>query len=116
MPVTNDCPYVEGIYDPDSSVLVLMSILKKQTFHMIPKLDDNGDAVRAKTKRSNGKEHREQRTQFETFQEYYITEKKEIENLIERLAVNSDSFNYKQFLKTSDLVVPEEKKLELVQP
>lgn len=113
IPFTNDCPFSEGIYDPGSKVLVLMSNIRKQTVHMLPKLNDDGDAIPVKTKRpGSSPPYKEQRVTLETFSEYYISEKDEIESAIEMLAINPD-FNYKQYTSPSGLFVPEEKKIIL---
>ena len=49
IPATSDCPYVEAMYDPSSGILAVISKVMKQSYHMIPKLDDNGEPVRLKT-------------------------------------------------------------------
>jgi hypothetical protein len=107
IPVTNDCPYSEGLYDPETKVLVLMSVIKKEQFHMTPKLDDNGDLLRPKIARSSGKNYKEERKVLETFIEYYIPEKTEIQELIDELAVNAHFFNYKKYLDGKPTVISE---------
>ncbi len=99
MPVSKECPYSEGIYDPESNVLVIMSGEIKESMHMLPKLDDSGDAIRTKAVRPNKKNYKEQRVQLETFTEYYISVREEIENLISMIAINAESFDYKKYLK-----------------
>lgn len=108
IPFATDCPFSEGIYDPDSKVLVLMGNTRKETFHMMPKLDESGDPVRTKNPRSNGKAYKEQRVSLETFPEYYVSEKEEIEQVIEMLAVNPE-YNYKKYLNPSPILVEEKK-------
>jgi hypothetical protein len=113
IPVTQTCPYSEGIYDPDSKVLVMMSGFRKQSFHMVPKLNENGDPSKTKAPRPNGKTYQEQRVALETFEEFYISEKQEIENLINMIAINAETFDYKQYMNDSPLILPE-KKIEIV--
>ena len=55
IPVTDDCPYVECIFDPATKVFVIISKLSKTTLHMLPKLDENGDPSALKTNRANGR-------------------------------------------------------------
>ena len=43
MPITPDAIYNEGIFDPDSKVLALIGKEKKQSLHMLAKLNDLGD-------------------------------------------------------------------------
>ena len=47
MPVNNDCPYVEAMYDPSSGILAVITKIRKQSFHMMPRLDDNGHLNRS---------------------------------------------------------------------
>lgn len=114
LPLTIDSPYSEGIYDPGSKVLVLMSTLKKESFHMMPKLDENGDPTATKQPRPSGKRYKEQRQTVETFTEFYVTEKSEITNLINMIAVNSDVFDFAQYLEVSTIVPVEKPKIELI--
>ena len=107
IPVTNTCPYIEGIYDPDSNVLVLLSAVKKETFHFVPKIDDNGDKVKTKFPRANGKIEKEERKTLETFVEFYIQETEEIKEILSEIAVNYDTFNYRKYLKTEEVQVTE---------
>ena len=98
LPLTQDCPYVECIFDPSTKVFVVISRVIKTTLHMLPKLDDNGDPAPLKVKRANGRMVKEERKQIETFQEYYIEDKDAIEALIDIFAVNKGSFDYKKFM------------------
>ncbi len=113
IPFDKDCPFSEGIYDPDSKVLVLMSITRKETMHMMPKLDANGDAVLTKNKRANGKNHQEQRVTLNTYTEHYVTEKVEIENVIKLLVINPE-FDFKQYLEPSTIITGPEQKIQLL--
>ena len=69
IPVSNDCPYVECIYDPTSKVFVIISKVTKTSLHMLPKLDDYGKAV------SGNRGAKQERRALDTFQEYYIEER-----------------------------------------
>ena len=40
--VNETCPYVEAMYDPSSGILAVITKVKKQSFHLLPRLDDNG--------------------------------------------------------------------------
>ena len=40
IPVSNDSPYVEAMFDPTSGILAVISKVMKQSYHMVPKLDD----------------------------------------------------------------------------
>ena len=94
MPLTIDCPYVEAIFDPSSKILAIISKIAKSSYHMIAKLDDNGDEVKLKiSKRQNGKEIKEQRVLMDTHAEYYITDINEAKGFIKLFAINADTFD-----------------------
>lgn len=111
--VTEDCPYVEAIFDPVSAIIVVISKNKKETFTMLPRLNDDGEPQKLKVpNKEAGKVTKEQRVMVETFSEFYITKKEEIENFIELFAINASSFNYKEFMnidvketKTSNIIM-----------
>ena len=86
IPITEDCPYSEVIYDPNTTLLVVISKIAKTNFQMIPRLDDNGNQVRASKKKDNGNPFKEQRTTIDVFTEYYIVEKEEQETFVDLYA------------------------------
>jgi len=88
VPVSVNCPYVECIYDPESKVLALIGNIKKNVFHMMPKLDDNGDIVARKVRTEGSKTYKEERRTVETFQEYYITDNAQISEFVEMFGIN----------------------------
>ena len=98
IPTSDTCPYVECIMDPDTKVFVIISKITKTTLHMLPRLDDNGDALSVKTVRKNGRTVREERQKIETFQEFYIEDLTAINDLISMFAVNALTFDHKAFL------------------
>lgn len=100
LPVSNDSPYVEAMFDPASGILAVISKVVKNSFHMIPKLDDDGQPMRLKVpNQQTGKTVKEQRVQMETFSEFYISDKADIETFIQLFAINASSFDYKQYLE-----------------
>lgn len=106
IPVTTDCPYNEAIYDADAKVLALVSKEKKQSMHMVAKLDDFGDVKPMKVgRRANGKDYAEERKTLETYYEHYLENKEEIKALINMIAVNADSFDVDQYLKDANLTI-----------
>lgn len=113
VPVTDDCPFTEALYDVNTGLLAVISKIKKQIFHNVPKLDDNGDIMSMKIgKRENGKPYKEERRTLETFHEYYIIEEKEIVDFIKLFTVNEKEYDYMQYIesarkKDTDIIVPE---------
>ena len=100
IPATSDCPYVEAMYDPSSGILAVISKVMKQSYHMIPKLDDEGQPMRLKNpNQQTGKTVKEQRVSMDTFSEFYISDKKDIEIFIQLFAINADNFEWKEYLE-----------------
>jgi len=92
IPVSNDCPYVECIYDPTSKVFVIISKVTKTSLHMLPKLDDYGKAV------SGNRGAKQERRALDTFQEYYIEDKGSIIDVVNLFAVNAKKFDVAKFV------------------
>jgi len=97
-PVDVNCPYLECIYDPETKILVVISKNNKQSYHMLPQLDDHGDAVPAKKQRANGKNIKEERRLVDTYQEYYVIVNEQIYDFLSKVAVNADDFDFKKFV------------------
>lgn len=110
LPLSNACPYVEGMYNPARKHLVLFGVQVKSNFHHVPKLDEDGVPIALK----KGTGYKMQRISLETYPEHYVEETTEMENLIDMLAVNASSFDYKQYLRKTDIYVPEKPKIEIV--
>ena len=98
IPVSNDSPYVEAMFDPASGILAVISKVMKQSYHMVPKLDDNGEPMRLKTPNpQTGKTVKEERRLVDTFSEFYLSDKADIETFIHTFAVNADHFKVEEF-------------------
>lgn len=106
IPTTNDCPYVEGIFDPTGKVLAVIGNTVKDSFHMVPRLDDNGEPQTRKGIGSDKEPYKKQRVTLPTFQEYYIHGEEEIENFLNTFAVNVKDFDYKTYLTTPTMDAP----------
>jgi|TARA_R110000744_G_scaffold66333_4_gene135624 hypothetical protein len=114
IPVSSDSPYVEAMFDPTSSILAVISKVMKQSYHMVPKLDDDGQPMRLKTPNpQTGKTVKEERRLVDTFSEFYLSDKLDIKDFINIFAINAESFDYESFFvdtsketKVSKLIVP----------
>tara|TARA_R100000278_G_scaffold49552_1_gene42371 strand:- start:2379 stop:2765 length:387 start_codon:yes stop_codon:yes gene_type:complete len=99
IPVSLDCPYVECIFDPSTKVFVIISKVTKTSLHMLPMLDPYGKPI------SGQKGAKQERRAIDTFQEYYIEDKKSITEIIDLFAVNAKKFDISKFFdvkKVSD--------------
>lgn len=100
IPVSNDSPYVEAMYDPSSGILAVITKIKKEAFHMVPKLNQEGQPIKLKNpNNTTGKTVKEERVNVETFSEFYITELDEIKTFIHMFAINSDIFDFNKYFK-----------------
>ena len=98
IPVSKDAPYIEAMFDPSSGILACIGVNSKQSFHMVPRLNDEGQPMRLKVpNKTTCKTVKEQRVSQQTYSEYYIGEKNDIDNFINIFAINADTFDYKQF-------------------
>jgi hypothetical protein len=91
MPVTDDCPFNEVIYDPSTKVLAIVSKNSKEKPHMLPRLDDKGKLVPVKPKsaeEAKRPQFAETRIVMDTYYEYYIDKKEDIVAFIHMFAVN----------------------------
>ena len=106
MPISNDCPYVECLFSPGEKILVCISKYMKQSYHMVPKLDDNGDDIPVKGKPRPGKKQiKEERRLVDTCSEHYVVTEEEIREVINMFAVNPDALTLDEFfLSDSELV------------
>jgi len=103
VPITLDCPYVECMFSAKDKVLAVISKVMKQSYHMVPKLDDNGDHIPVKGKpRPNNKEYKEERRLVDTFSEFYLLTPEEINGFIESFAVNAKEFDYKSYTQPKE--------------
>jgi hypothetical protein len=106
IPITRECPYNECIFDVNSKVLAIISKESKESFHMMPKLNEVGDIARMKIgKKENGKDYAEERKALVTFYEYYIENTDEIVDFIKDVAKNAESFDFQQYI---NLEIPKE--------
>ena len=113
IPVSNDSPYTEAMFDPTSGILAVISKVMKQSYHMVPKLDDDGNPMRLKApNKQTGKTVKEERRLVDTFSEFYLSDKKYIEDFINIFAINASSYDYQQFFvdveetKVSKIIMP----------
>tara|TARA_R110000823_G_scaffold286080_3_gene404472 strand:- start:1442 stop:1858 length:417 start_codon:yes stop_codon:yes gene_type:complete len=113
IPVSNDSPYVEAMFDPTSSILAVISKVMKQSYHMVPRLSDSGEPIKLKMpNQQTGKTVKEERRLVDTFSEFYLSDQKDIETFIHMFAVNAKDFDYNSFFvdvketKVSKIIMP----------
>lgn len=103
IPIYRDCPYVEALYEPTGGSLILIAKDKKQTYKMVPKLDDNGDPQELKiAKRGNGSAFKEERRLLETFHEIVVTGVDSVTEIVRQFAINDKSFDFAKYMKPAE--------------
>ena len=90
IPISPMCPYMECLYDPETKVFAIISKIAKSTYHMLPTLDDHGDEKPAKKKRPGGKKIMEERRLVDSFQEFYMFKREEIDAFLKGICINPD--------------------------
>lgn len=105
LPLTAECPFNEVIYDPNTRVLAVISKDKKDKPQMLPKLTDKGQVIPLRN--SEGAQYVEERRIMETYYEYYIDNKSDIERFVQMFAVNSDHESLNIVNEPIDLTVTE---------
>lgn len=113
IPVSMDSPYTEAMFDPASGILAVISKVMKQSYHMVPKLDDDGQPQRLKKPNpQTGKTHKEERRLVDTFSEFYLSDRADIETFIHMFAVNAENFSVEEFFvdlqktEPSKIIIP----------
>jgi len=100
IPVSEECVFNEAIFDPENRMLAVISKERKDSMHMLAKLNEWGDPITMKIgKRNNGKDFAEERKTLETFYEYYVEELDEIKHFVEMFAVNFTEFDVAKYLE-----------------
>lgn len=97
LPTSKDCPFNEVLLDPENKVVAVVSKETKNTYRLIPKVDDKGRPVMVKDGSGNPTLAQERKL-MESFYEYYIDDIIDIELFIKTFAINFDSFNWKSYL------------------
>ena len=98
IPVSMDSPYTEAMFDPASGILAVISKVMKQSYHMVPKLDDDGQPIRLKKPNpQTGKTHKEERRLVDTFSEFYLSDRADIETFIHMFAIIAEHFKVDEF-------------------
>lgn len=95
IPLTDECSFVEVLFDPGEKVLCLLSKHKKNTFKFIPRVNEKQEYVT--TKKDGQLIPAMDRKLIEYFNETYVKDKQDIKNLIKHLVINQD-FDFDKFL------------------
>ena len=98
IPVSDNCPYIELIFDPTTGILGIVSKHHKQLFHWVPRVSEDGMQIPVKDRVAvaAGLVTKQQRIQIDSYHEYYIRNVEEIKSFLDKFVVNSD-FDYQRY-------------------
>lgn len=110
MPVTDDCPFSEVIYDIKLTMMLVLSKTSRENFQHVPLLDDQGQMIkipkRTQKKASDASEadsfYATERVLMNYQIEHKIMEHDEQIAFIKQFAVNHDAFDYEKYLRNID--------------
>lgn len=98
VPMSADSPFVEIIWDPVRSTLAIISKIKKESFHFLPKLGGNGAPLPNNSKESAAMmPYQQERVLIETFHEYFIHDLDDIRRFLKTYAYNQD-FDWEKYI------------------
>jgi hypothetical protein len=103
IPTNADCPFNECIFNNEGNVLAIIGKDKKNSFMMVPKLNDAGHPELIKS----GQGFKQTRTTIEKYYEYYLEDENEIREFVKMFAINADSFDFNKYFSIKE----EEKEL-----
>jgi len=92
IPTSVDCPYVECIFIPDAKSLVVLNKHSKEEFHMLPRLNADGEPEMkaGKAGKESANPFKQQRMNLSLNFEYYVEKVEEIKTFIDYHAFNYD--------------------------
>lgn len=100
IPLTDTCPYLEAVFDPEHMALGLVGKFKKSNYEMVPSLDPNGELMPKKKKVKDGEfPYKQERRVVESWNEYEILTKEEILEFVKMFAANSETFDIEFFFQ-----------------
>lgn len=103
IPIQNNCPYSEIIFDPLTSLLVVISKVQKEALQMVNRLDENGANILLEhTDKSKPPVSKKERLKLKMFTEYYIMKTNEQIDFIEMFATNASSYDYQKILRNAN--------------
>jgi hypothetical protein len=89
LPISEDCPFLEVIFDPSTKVLAVIGKSKKDKPQMAPKLNSKGQPITVKSAEGTAG-LAEERLVFESYYEYYIDDPDDIIAFVKMYAMNFD--------------------------
>lgn len=104
LPVSEDCAYIETIYDTFDKVLYVVLKISNRTLQFLPKVDKNGDLIemqRPRKFRNIESRAAEERVEISRYTEFTIEKEEEIKRFLIRFCENEEDARkmYSKFLE-----------------
>ena len=96
IPTSVDCPYNEVIYDPQNRTLGIISKEHKPKLQFLARIDEIGNVKYTPTRRNEEPQVMRQRTEVDTYYEYFIEQPADIIDFVEQLASNPDHVEFRR--------------------
>jgi hypothetical protein len=111
IPASNDCPYIDVVFNKDRKALEITSNFRRMEFGLLPKLDDNGDIEKRKTPKNDPDTgqamlYKQERKSTEVLQKYFILDQVEIISFVQAFAINADKVDYMQHFQDA-IITPD---------
>ena len=103
IPLSDDCPFLEAVFDPDDLALGLIGKFKKSEYEMVPALDEDGEPKKKKKAVTEGGiPIKLERRMLEKWNEWEILTKEEIVSFIKMVAINADTFDVESWFNKAE--------------
>lgn len=93
IPILPECPFVEARFSLEKKQLTIISKISYDAFKMMVKLDDSGKVMTTKATKGAGSEPKYERLRSTNFYDYSITERADIEKMVNHLSGESSNFD-----------------------
>lgn len=97
LPLTENTPYIDGMFYPDQCILLLLTKSTRETFQMVPKLDQFGNPEFVKVATAGNKhpeiKDRMERTRLEIPHQHMMSDMRDIIWFAAEYVANADDFS-----------------------
>jgi hypothetical protein len=101
IPASQDCPYLDVVYNRDKKALEITSTFKRNEYAMFAKVNENGDPEMRKSPKvdeETGQQIivKQERRMTELLQKYFILDQVEIIAFVQAFGINADKVDFMQ--------------------
>ena len=100
IPILPECPFVEARFSLEKKQLTIISKITYDAFKMMVKLDDAGKVMGTKPTKTSAPEPKYERLRSTNFYDYSITERADIEKMVNHLT--GEKLNFDEYFKVEE--------------